>query len=113
VKRLLLGQGLPRSAAALLTQAARDAVHLSDIGMSQADDRDIFQRGRAERRIGVTLDADFHSLLAINGEPACSVIRIRSLQPPAPPPKFAGNVRCAVLNQTQYRLRDPTTCALP
>jgi predicted nuclease of predicted toxin-antitoxin system len=77
VKRLLLDQGLPRSAAALLTQAGWDVIHVSEIGMGRADDADIVQRARAEGRICVTLDADFHSLLAIGGERGPSVIRIR------------------------------------
>jgi predicted nuclease of predicted toxin-antitoxin system len=77
LKRLLLDQGLPRSTAALLTQVGWDVIHVSDIGMSRADDVEILRRGRAEGRICVTLDADFHSLLAISGERAPSVIRIR------------------------------------
>ena len=77
MKRLLLDQGLPRSAAALLTQAGWDVIHVSDVGMSRADDRDILQPARDEGRICVTLDADFHSLLATSGQPAPSVIRIR------------------------------------
>jgi predicted nuclease of predicted toxin-antitoxin system len=62
VKRLLLDQGLPRSTAALLTQAGWNVIHVSEIGMSRADDRDILQRAGAEARICVTLDAGFHSL---------------------------------------------------
>jgi predicted nuclease of predicted toxin-antitoxin system len=77
VKRLLLDQGLPRSTAALPAQTGWDAIHVSEIGMSRADDLDILQRARAEARICVTLDADFHSLLAIKGEREPSVIRIR------------------------------------
>jgi predicted nuclease of predicted toxin-antitoxin system len=77
VKRLLLDQGLPRSTAGLLAQAGWDVIHVSEIGMGRADDADIMQRARAEGRICITLDADFHSLLAISGERAPSVIRIR------------------------------------
>jgi len=77
VKRLLLDQGLPRSAAALLTQAGWDVIHVSEIGMHRADDMDILQRARSEGCICVTLDADFHSLLAVSGELRPSVIRIR------------------------------------
>jgi predicted nuclease of predicted toxin-antitoxin system len=77
VRRLLLDQGLPRSTAALLTRAGWDVIHVSDIGMSRADDVDILRRARAEARVCVTLDADFHSLLAISGERGPSVIRIR------------------------------------
>jgi predicted nuclease of predicted toxin-antitoxin system len=45
--------------------------------MSRAEDRDILNRARAESRVCVTLDADFHSLIAISGEGSPSVIRIR------------------------------------
>jgi predicted nuclease of predicted toxin-antitoxin system len=64
VKRLLLDQGLPASTAVLLRQSGWDVVHVSEIGMSRASDTDIVQRARAELRVCVTLDADFHSLLA-------------------------------------------------
>ena len=77
MKRILLDQGLPRSAAALLRQAGWDVIHVSEIGMSCADDADILQRARAESRVCVTLDADFHSLLATSGERSPSTIRIR------------------------------------
>jgi predicted nuclease of predicted toxin-antitoxin system len=77
VKRLLLDQGLPRSTTALLTQAGWDAVHVSEIGMSRSEDADILRRARTEARVCVTLDADFHSLLATSGENGPSVIRIR------------------------------------
>ena len=77
MKRLLLDQGLPRSTARLLTQAGWDVVHVSEVGMSRAADSDVLARARAEARICVTLDADFHSLLAISGEGEPSVVRIR------------------------------------
>ena len=79
MKRLLLDQGLPRSTAALLSQSGWDVVHVSEIGMSRADDddREILRRARADSRVCITLDADFHSLLATSGERGPSVIRIR------------------------------------
>jgi predicted nuclease of predicted toxin-antitoxin system len=77
VKRLLLDQGLPRSTTTLLTQTGFDVIHVSDIGMSRADDVDILQRARTEARVCITLDADFHSLLATSGAHDPSVIRIR------------------------------------
>jgi predicted nuclease of predicted toxin-antitoxin system len=75
--KLLLDQGLPLSAAALLRDANINAIHVGEIGMSEAEDADIIQRGRAERRIVVTLDADFHALLALDVATTPSVIRIR------------------------------------
>jgi predicted nuclease of predicted toxin-antitoxin system len=77
LKRLLLDQGLPRSTAILLSQVGWDVIHVSEIGMSRADDVDILRRARAETRICVTLDADFHTLLATSAERGPSVIRIR------------------------------------
>ena len=77
MKRLLLDQGLPRSTVALLTRAGWDVTHVSEIGMSRADDIDILQRAREEQRVCVTLDADFHALLATGNERGPSVVRVR------------------------------------
>ena len=77
MKRLLLDQGLPRSTAVLLKQGGWDVIHVSEIGMSRAADAEILQRARTESRVCITLDADFHSLLATGGERSPSVIRIR------------------------------------
>ena len=75
--RLLLDQGLPRSAARFLREAAIDTVHVGEIGLFTADDATILQRGRDEGRTVVTLDADFHSHLALSRATSPSVIRIR------------------------------------
>ena len=75
--RFLLDQGLPRSTSRHLTAAGHDAVHVADIGLSAADDGAILERGRAEDRVVVTLDTDFHALLALSGAERPSVIRIR------------------------------------
>lgn len=76
--KLLLDQGLPRSAASLLRAAGVDTVHVGEIGMSAVSDSAILAQGQAEQRVVVTLDADFHALLALSGATAPSVIR-RSL----------------------------------
>lgn len=75
--KLLLDQGLPRSAAALLCEANINTVHVGEIGMAAAIDADIIQRARQEERVVATLDADFHTLLALNQATSPSVIRIR------------------------------------
>ena len=75
--RLLLDQGTPRSVAALLRQAGFDVVHTAEIGMAKAADDEILDRASKENRIVVTLDADFHALLALSGASNPSVIRIR------------------------------------
>nr|WP_217523124.1 DUF5615 family PIN-like protein [Pleurocapsa sp. PCC 7327] len=68
---------MPRSAATLLSEAGIDTVHVAEIGLSAADDRDILQRARDDERVVVTLDADFHALLALSAATSPSVIRIR------------------------------------
>jgi predicted nuclease of predicted toxin-antitoxin system len=75
--KLLLDQGLPLSAATLLRDVGIDTVHVGEIGLSAAEDAEIIQRAREERRVVVTLDADFHTLLALEEAIAPSVIRIR------------------------------------
>jgi predicted nuclease of predicted toxin-antitoxin system len=75
--KLLLDQGLPLSAAALLRDEGIDTIHVGEIGMSAAEDADIIQRARDEDLTVVTLDADFHTLLALDVAITPSVIRIR------------------------------------
>jgi predicted nuclease of predicted toxin-antitoxin system len=75
--KLLLDQGLPRSTARLLRETGIDTVHVSEIGYSTSVDAIILARGREEERTVVTLDADFHALLALSGATSPSVIRIR------------------------------------
>jgi predicted nuclease of predicted toxin-antitoxin system len=75
--RVLLDQGLPRSAATLLREAGHDAVHTAECGLARAPDDEILQAARRQDRIAVTLDADFHTSLALEGASTPSVIRIR------------------------------------
>lgn len=75
--RLLLDQGLPRSTCRLLLEHGWDAIHVGEIGLATATDADIVEYARRERRVCVTLDADFHALLAISAESCPSIIRIR------------------------------------
>jgi predicted nuclease of predicted toxin-antitoxin system len=75
--RVLLDQGLPRSTAKLLSAAGWDAAHVADIGLSRAEDSRILERARQEARTCVTLDADFHALLATSEAKSPSVVRIR------------------------------------
>lgn len=75
--KLLLDQGLPLSAAALLREVGIDTLHVGEIGMSAAEDSEIIQKAREDQRTVATLDADFHTLLTINEATFPSVIRIR------------------------------------
>ena len=75
--RLLLDQGLPRSAARLLSAAGWDVAHVGDIGLSREKDLRILDHAREQGRACVTLDADFHALLATSEAKSPSVVRIR------------------------------------
>lgn len=75
--KLLLDQGTPRSAAMILRHAGLDAVHTGESGLAEAEDSEIIQRASNENRIVVTLDADFHTQLALTQARRPSVIRIR------------------------------------
>ncbi len=75
--RLLLDQGLPRSAVLHLKNAGIEAAHVGDRGLATASDSKILDVGRQEGCVVVTLDADFHALLALSGVTGPSVIRIR------------------------------------
>lgn len=68
---------MPRTAATLLRTLGVDTVHVGEIGMATAVDADILAYGRQELRVVVTLDADFHALLALSGARSPSVVRIR------------------------------------
>lgn len=52
-----------------------DTAHVAEIGMSSAKDEHLLARD--ENRIIVTLDADFHAILALSRASAPSTIRIR------------------------------------
>ena len=75
--RWLLDQGLPRGAAGLLNEAAQNALHVGNIGMAEAPDSSILRHAVKEDRLIVTLDADFHALLALSAASRPSGIRIR------------------------------------
>ena len=75
--KLLLDQGLPRSTCNLLSARGIVAEHVSNLGLATATDERILQVARDNDFVVVTLDADFHQLLAITEATAPSTIRIR------------------------------------
>ncbi len=77
IPTFLLDQGLPRSACLTLRQWGITALHVADLNMAAATDAEILAYARQNRRVVVTLDADFHQLLPLAKARDPSVIRIR------------------------------------
>lgn len=75
--KMLLDQGLPVSAARLLRGLGMDTVHTGECGLARASDAEILRYAEAQGRVLVSLDADFHALLARTRRCRPSVIRIR------------------------------------
>ena len=75
--RILLDQGLPRTACSHLQKQGWDVLHTGDIGLSKAKDNEILQHARDNNRVIITLDSDFHAYLAVTNAASPSVIRIR------------------------------------
>jgi predicted nuclease of predicted toxin-antitoxin system len=78
--KYFLDQGVPRRAAELLRHEGLDVVHAGEVGLSAADDGPLLAWCREQDRVAVTLDADFHTRLAVEGHSRPSVIRVRLLR---------------------------------
>jgi predicted nuclease of predicted toxin-antitoxin system len=74
--KLLLDAGIPWQTVNLLAQSGHDAVHANLI-MLGASDAALLDLAIEQGRVIVTLDADFHALLAERGAVQPSVIRLR------------------------------------
>ena len=75
--KILLDEGLPRTAAPSLRKAGFHTEHVVDLLGPGAPDTQILQVARDKNLVVITLDADFHTILALTGAAAPSVIRIR------------------------------------
>ncbi|MDD2853831.1 MAG: DUF5615 family PIN-like protein [Desulfuromonadaceae bacterium] len=75
--KLLLDQGLPITSAAILRDAGWDVVHTAEVGLNRSKDSEILTIAKQQGRTVVTLDADFHALLVLQGAIMPSVVRVR------------------------------------
>ena len=75
--RLLLDQGLPRSACTLLRELGWVVDHVGELDMGQSADSEILAHARQIGALVITLDSDFHTILAFQKQATPSVLRFR------------------------------------
>ena len=75
--KFLLDQNLSAGAADVLRKRGMDVIHARDAGLATAEDDEILEWSRRHGHVVITLDADFHVLLALSEARSPSVIRIR------------------------------------
>ncbi len=63
--KLVLDRGIPTGVASPFRQLGYECLHVSEEGMQQAEDEDILAFARERDSIAITLDADFHALVAV------------------------------------------------
>ena len=84
MKRIVLDQGLPATAAMVLRAEGWDAVHLREIDMHDASDTHILDYAAHESRAVITLDRDFPQILALTRATGPSVVLVRQQRLRAP-----------------------------
>jgi predicted nuclease of predicted toxin-antitoxin system len=63
---LLLDQGLPRDTAVDIRARGLRCTHVGEVGMHAASDTDIVRWAWERNAVIVTLDSDFHAILAVS-----------------------------------------------
>jgi predicted nuclease of predicted toxin-antitoxin system len=75
--RLLIDNAPAPLVAARLTEGGHDACHVRDYGLQAASDEEILDRAASERRVLVSADTDFGTLMTARRERAPSVVLFR------------------------------------
>ena len=75
--RFLVDLNLSPQLALRLCDLGHDAVHGSDLGLIAAPDEVVLQQTRLDRRVLISADSDFGTILAATGASSPSVLYIR------------------------------------
>lgn len=73
--KFLVDQNLSTILADKLRDSGHDVIHVQDVGLSRAEDKEIFELALKEDRVIITADQDFGQILAESGTNRPSVIR--------------------------------------
>jgi predicted nuclease of predicted toxin-antitoxin system len=76
--RLLVDENLSVRIAARLGEAGHDAAHVTSIGLGSTDDAVILESAADGGQVVLTADADFSTMLALQGRSQPSVLMLRS-----------------------------------
>lgn len=87
--RFLIDNALSPRVADGLRDAGHDAVHVREYSLARAADPAIFDRAAQEKRIVVSADTDFATLLAMRKQKAPSVVLFRGPLPRRPAAQVA------------------------
>lgn len=82
--RFLIDNALSPLVADGLRQSGHDAIHVRDLGLAAADDATIFEYAERDRRVIVSADTDFGTILALRNTTCPSVILFRGATPRNP-----------------------------
>jgi predicted nuclease of predicted toxin-antitoxin system len=85
--RFLVDANLSPRVAVRLRSAGHDATHVGDGGLLTADDLSILAHASTGRRIIISADADFATLLAVGGRSEPSLVLLRSADRLTPDPQ--------------------------
>ena len=77
MKRIILDQGLPATAAPMLREDGWDALHVREVNMHADSDAEILAYAARESRVVITLDRDFPQIMAFLGAAGPSIVLIR------------------------------------
>ncbi len=75
--RFLIDNALSPIIAKGLNEAGHDAIHVRDIGLASATDDEILSHAKFDRRVVVSADTDFGTLLALKNAAVPSFILFR------------------------------------